>query len=229
MDLLNYAENELATLENMPMSPYTQDEKQWGDLVESSSFLPRVQLYGGTSNACKEGKIPIGHFGIIKTKDEIDADLGVSFDCLPLSWRFKAMDVSNKEAIISVYNPKAEEFKRIVTQSEVKDSGCMYGIEFLVWIPAIAGYATYYLNNASSRREAPNLKALTQPSPRPATVKSKFIKGPKHSWHGPAIVACSTPMDTPDPAEAMEHAQRFANPKESQIEKVEPVSGGRVQ
>lgn len=96
----------------------------------------------------------------------------------------------------------------------------MYGIEFLVWLPEKQLFATFYLSSKTARREAPNLKGLLKDR-KAATVKSNFIKKGRYSWHGPVVGPCSTPFELPPVADMTAHAERFANPKDSEVESVE--------
>lgn len=206
--------NSLAGLD-LPMSKYTEEEKHWGDVVTSASFLPRITLYGTNSVLVAENKITAGNFGVCKSKDVVD-DLGKTFDCMPISWRFKAMEIKG-ETIINVHNPKSPEFIRIQGNAAVPDSGCMFGIEFLIWIPSMGIFATYFLNSKTARREAPNMKALLKQG---MTLKSNLITKGKFRWYGPVVTQCSTPFNQPDPADVLDQATTFANPKESEVEAV---------
>lgn len=231
---------DLATLnQNFPMSVHTQDDKTWGDVVAAGSFLPYISLYGGNSNACKEGAIRIGHFGLVRQKDKIE-DLTSSFNALAIAWRYKAMQIG--DGIISNYNPKSDAFLTIKEKSEIKDSGCMYGIEFLFWVPELPArcFATYYCNSKTSRREAQNIRPfcprpanlqLITPEfpngdpgqgPQPLTLKTNLIKTEKYTWHGPVATQCSIQFALPTVEEIIEQATKFANPKESEVEIVKP-------
>src|SRR4051812_29903731 len=64
-------------------------------IATSVNFLPRVQLFGGSAAPVKRQKFPIGHFGLVTAKDQIE-DLGEEFDFLPLQVRAHAMDMSRK-------------------------------------------------------------------------------------------------------------------------------------
>lgn len=211
--------NELVTAD-LPMSPYTQNEKAWGEIATASSFLKRIQLYTGSSPAIAAGLIQPGHYGLVESKDNV-LDLGVSFDCLPIAWRFKAMEFG--EAVISVYNPEASEFKRIQSKAETADSGCSYGPEFLIWLPTNKMFVSYFMNSKTSRREAGKLKDNLRAA---TTLRVNLIKRGKQMWHGPIITICSTPLPAlPGENEVLDAATKFASPKESEIEEAAPASG----
>jgi hypothetical protein len=195
---------------NLPSNPHDNDET-FKSLVKSAGFPPRLQLFGGNSDMVKEGKIPIAHYGLVTGKDDIK-DLGDEVDLIPVRMRFKAVRIGGEEGAVNYFDPKSEEFKKIVSDSETQNSGCMYGPEFLVWLPDDQKFATYFLNSASARREAPALRGLINQA---ATLKAKLVKTKKYKWHAPQVVACSTPLDAPSEAELIEEVTRFVNPKDS--------------
>jgi hypothetical protein len=203
------------------------DDSVFTEISTSSKFLPRLQMYGGSSDAVKAGLIAMAHYGLVVGKDKID-DMGPSVDIIPLAWRPKAMDISGDD-IISVFNTKAEEFARIVKDSEVQDSGCMFGPEYLIWIPGLKRFATFFMASKSARREAPSMKALLG---KPATLRVEYIKSKKYSWHSPQCIACSTPFrELPEDEDLERVVNDFNNPSEKEIEKVSEAEtgGGRAR
>lgn len=206
---------------DLPVTQYAGDDKDWTGVISASSYLPRLHLFGGNSDAVKEGKIGVGRYGLVRNKDQID-DLTAVVDVLPLSWRYKAMSMK-EEQIVSFYDPKSAGFKDLQARAEIPNSSCTYGVEFLLWIPSLHLFATYYLNSKTARREAPNLRDILV-SKRAASLKVQLITKGKFKWHGPVVTVCSTPIDLPDPVEMMDQATRFANPKESAVEPVAAVT-----
>lgn len=224
--------NEIAKSDNgstdlVVVQAYNDDD--FGSVSSSNKYLGRIMLFGGNSGDAKEGKINIGHFGLVNAK--VLTDLGKEFDCLPIVWRPKAMDIGG-ESIINVHDRNSNEFKRIQEQSEVKDSGCMFGPEFLIWIPSVTKFATFFASSKTSRRSAPNLRERcvvnnsADPSknhgPLPTTFKSVFIKTAKFSWHGPDFFPCSTPFALPTNEAQAEEVERFNNPPKEDVERVAP-------
>lgn len=184
------------------------------DVISSSSYLPRLQLFGANSEAVKEEKIGQGRFGVVRTKDDVE-DLGKNVDCLPLGWRLKAMQIGGED-IITVFDHTSAEFKRIQAESEEQDSGAMYGVEFLLWLPELGMFVTYYLNSKSSRREAKPLRALLG---KASTIESQLVKTKKYSWHAPKVKTNSTPItNLPDAGEMKEELTKFNNPQSSEAE-----------
>lgn len=190
------------------------DDAAFGEIASASTFLPRIMLMQSGSDHVKEGKAQMGHHYMIEGKDKL-IDLTRDTQILPLAWRPKAMDLSDKEAIVTVYNPNDPEFKRIMEKSEETNSNCMYGPEYLVWVPSCKLFATYFMSSKTSRREAPNLKALIG---RAASLKSQLIKGKKYSWFGPVVTICTQAIEVPSMEAVKLEVEKFANPPEKEIE-----------
>jgi hypothetical protein len=156
------------------------------ELTKSGDYLERIQLYQGGSNAAKENKVRPGHYGIPRGED-VD-DLGDKIDVLVFAVRPKALDTSGEVPIAS-HNPESAEFKRIKETAEtVADSGCMFGLEFLVFERTTGKFYTYFASSASARREAG--KMLPTNEPLAITMSSRFVKK-QYSWHVPVVSKCS--------------------------------------
>ncbi len=161
-----------------------------GELTKGGDYFERLQLYQGSSGAAKEGIIAPGNYGIPKG-DTVD-DLGKQVDVLVFALRPKALDTSGETPVAS-YDVESSEFKRIRETAEtVKDSGCMYGLEFLVLERTTNKFLTYFASSASARREAG--KMVPKDNVIAVTLKADFIKKGKYSWHAPVITPCSTPF-----------------------------------
>lgn len=202
----------------IPFTAPKHDMAVFNGLVEGSSFK-RFQLFGSSNDATKEGKIGMGHFGIVDGQELIDA--GDSVDCLICDWRPKAMRLGDEMLVL--HDPEDEAFKKIVSEADVKDSGCMFGPEFMLWMP-VHGFVPYFLNNKSSRYEARAMAALVG---KAATIKSVLVKGKEHSWHAPKVKPCSVPFDSlPAEDEFKAEIERFRNPSIVQKEYAEAAETG---
>jgi hypothetical protein len=200
------------------------DAAIFDEVSKSSDFLPRLQLYGSNSEMVKNGTIPMAHWGLQHDASRID-DLGKQVDIAVLSWRPKAMRIDKAAGVVSSYfDIRNPEFEKVKAESNTQDSGCMYGPEFLTWLPVKAAFATLYMGSKTARRESPRLLPLIG---KAATLNSKLIKGTRFTWHGPTVIACTTPLSVMfDAEELAEQVDKFNNPKESVIEKAEePVAG----
>lgn len=197
-------------------------DKTFDGVAAATKFLPRLQLFGSNSGEVKEGKILMGHFGVVTMKGQPIIDLTDTVDVLVVVWRPKALDMS-EETVISCFDVSNDLFREIAAKSDDSDSGCMFGPEFLVWIPSIEKFATFFCGSKTARRESVNIKTLCG---RAATFKSHLIKKGKFAWHGPRAFECNTPFTSPPHEELMERVDEFNNPPNKIEEKVEPVSSG---
>lgn len=202
---------------NFAMSEYVLDDDNFKEVITSSSYLPRIQLCGSNSELAKNGTVPMGQYALIRSKDDVEI-LSSAFDFFAFSMRFKAMRMGDE--IHSYYDPQADEFKKIVAESETPDSGCVFGVEYLVWVPHTSEYATFYFASKSARRVAPAVRTYLKER-RFATAKSEFVKKQRYSWHAPVITACSMTYELPSVDEMQKQATTFANPPKNEVEKVE--------
>lgn len=211
---LTVFENELAVLDGIKgIQKY--DDDQFALATKAGDYLPRLQLMTSNSEKCKTGKFPVNNYALVSGENM--QDCGRDVDILVISWRPKALEMG--EQIITVYDPKNTGFVRIQDKSNEKDSGCMFGPEFLVWVPSQKKFGTFFMGSKSSRREAPNVKALMR---KPATLKSHLIETAKYSWVSPTVVPCSTPFEMPDVQDLQDEVEKFMNPPATEIEKIEP-------
>jgi hypothetical protein len=193
-------------------------DQDFDAVAKGGDFLPRLQLMISQSQPCKDGSFPVNHYALVEGQQ--NTDLGDAVDILPICWRPKALKIDG-ESVLTFYDPAAVEFKDIQAQSAETDSGCMYGPEFLVWIPSVKKLATFFFGSKSSRREAPNLRARLQQA---ATAKSKKIETTKYTWFAPVITGCSTPIEPPPPDQMegiKEEVAKFNNPPKSNVEKAD--------
>lgn len=212
------SENALATLGQLQAS----DTTALAAASTAGGFLPRVQLYGSKSGACTEGKIPIAHYGLTRDKDQID-DLGEQVEIVVLAGRVKAMEI-NKDGVLVNYDPKSDEYARIAAASDEKDSGCMFGPEYLIYVPKAQTFATFYMASKTARRVSPDV--LTRMH-KAAVLSAKLIKTDKYSWHGPVCKPLDVPtFEVPPVDEIQKHITTFLSPRSSVMEK-DTDGGGR--
>jgi len=172
-------------------------------------YLGRVQLMTSNSGDCKTGVFPINHFAHILEGEQ--NDLGKEIDVLLLEWRAKALDVSDKAHPVSNYDSTSEEFLDIRERSGIANSGCMWGPEFLVWLPSIRKFATFFFGSNSARKEAKKVVAIFQMA-KAATFKPYHIVKSKFDWFVARATVCSTPFEMPDEDEASKQIEKFMNP-----------------
>lgn len=182
-------------------------------VAKNVDYLPRIQVFSGKNKAVLEGKIPMGHFGLVEG-DNI-TDLGASCDVLIIASRAKAMKLADQ--ILTYFDPESPEFQNIVDMSGEEDSGCMYGPEFLVYLPN-EGFATFFFSNKTLRRVAKSMQSRLR---KAATMEVGLIKGRTYTWHGiTAINDCSSFSDIPDFALIEREKIKFINEKSSVVTEV---------
>jgi len=195
------------------------DDSVFKETTKSGDYLPRLQLMTSASEKCKSGEFPINHYALIR--DQNFDDLGEAIDLLVVTWRPKALEIG--EEVVSVFDPEHAEFKRIQDKSSEADSGCMYGPEYLMYIPAKKMFATFFCGSKSARREAPNIQNKLGQA---ATLKAKKIETKKYTWFAPSCTICSTPFEAPDTEELKKAVEKFNNPPATSVEVVEEDKEG---
>lgn len=182
-------------------------QEDFAVVSKAGDYLPRLALFGGTTNACKEGKIRVGHWGVQRNKNTIE-DLGAEADILVVHGHPKALKIDPvTNAITSSYKPNDPLFQAIVDGSEIEDSGCMYGPEFLVYVFGIKDWATLFLSSKSGRGMSAQ---VFQRLRKAATMKAEYIKKGKFSWHAPVCVPCTTIYDLPPTEEIVKVTTKFS-------------------
>lgn len=239
------AENQLALVGlNLP-STELADDGVFNDLAKSNEFLSRLQLYTKGS-AVNRKLIGPGEFGIPESDDSI-IGLGETVDVIALARRPKAMDMSDKEAIIVSYDAKSPAFTEIKVRSNEPDSGCMWGVSFLFIERTTGRLVEFFCGTKSTRSEAgkiypflplsaDQLKAkeaagedvtgLEPHGPLSLTMKSKLVETAKYSWHVPVVVPCSTPFTRIPQVEVINDAvNKFLTVKDGGVQKADAPAG----
>lgn len=194
------------------------DEGDYAGYATGGDFLPRLQLSGASSDLCKTGKAPIGTYSLVHDKDKSD-NLDKQVNLFVLSIRLKALELL-PTGPISFFDAKSEEFKRVAAMSEIKDSNCMAGPEFLVYIPAVKAFATFFMASKSMRNEAPTVKALLG---KAATLTVALAENKKkQKWHVTKTLPCSIPLSPPDNAALQTQLLKFRNPVSATVKAVPP-------
>lgn len=211
------------------------DDAMFNDLAKAVEFLGRLQLVS-KGKLVDKGLVRPGHYAIPESAEEA-LDVGDSIDLIPFARRPKALDMSDRDALIASYDPNSDEFKRIAATSAEKESSCMYGVEFLVFERSTGRFLEFFCGTKSTRSEAKKLypfMALSQADidarnltdvephgPIPLTLKSRYVEKGAYSWFVPVVVKCSTPFSNLPPAERIiAEITKFLNPKNDGVEKV---------
>ena len=202
------------------------DMEVFDELAKSSEYLPRLQLISGKSALAEKGEVQVGHWILVTAKD-VFTDLTKEVQFMPLSSRPKASRLV--DPVMSVYDRKHPEFQKIMDEAGIKDSGSVYGVEFLVWLPSVKMFAALHLHNKSSRAEAKPVQALLN---KPGVLKHRVAKNEKFTWLVPVATASSAPFtEFPDQDKYATVLEKFNNPKDEVVEtEAAPAEGeGRTR
>jgi len=207
----------------VPALPVVSDDqlKVLDDVAQASDFLGRIQLIARNSKYVDAG-FPAGNYGIPGTGEEI-TDLGDEIDIVPLAVRAKALDVSDKDAIISVYDTSNAEFQRI--KNAPKNTGCMWGPSFLVVERSTGKMYEMFFGSPSGRISAAKLRPFlpVEGSPSQPVTLSSELKTGKFRYYVPVVSKCSEPFDSSamqvSSEQIVEEVGKFLNP-EKEVEKV---------
>lgn len=213
--------NDIALFQEGDLPAPITDADQIAKVIATQDYFPRVQLMTSNAAKCKSGDFPINNYALINNKDFTDC--GKQVDVAVLDVRLKALDTSGAQPI-SIFNPEFDEndipigeFKRIMDESDGKDSGCMFGSEFLIYVPEKKAYATFFMGTKSSRRESPKLQGLMH---KGATLMSQNIETSSYSWYAPKIEPCQTELVLPDKQEVLDKIDQFRQEKSTELGEV---------
>jgi hypothetical protein len=211
-------------------------------LSKSSEYLERLQLYT-KGKAIDQGLIGPGRYGVPHSDDNIE-DLGTEIDILPLCCRPKALDMRDKDAIVTNYDPTSEQFREIETTGKTANSGCMFGLTFLIFERSTGKFYELFCGTKSMRNECGKIGAFLPMSeataealetktgkpckahgPLPCTLKAKYVTKGDWGWHVPVCSGCSEPFSNLPPIEALKtEIENFMALKNTEIEKVEETT-----
>ncbi len=214
-------------------------DEVFDEMSQGGDFLGRLQLYS-KGTAINKGLIGVGRWGIPENAEQI-IDLGDKIDIIPFARRPKALDMSDKEAIITNYDATSDEFKRIQSRSSEQNSGCMFGVSFLILERSSGRFLEFFCGTKSTRSEAKKIfpfLALTQPDiaargltgvephgPLPCTLDIRLVERKSFSWHVPVVSKCSSPFTSVPAIERIAaEMTRFCNPSDEGTEKVDEKS-----
>jgi len=182
-------------------------------------YMGRVQLCGSSSSMVTEQKMQVGMYAYIRSKDDF-VDFGKEFNCIPFAYRFAAMRFDPEKTIVN-HDSKSDEFKEIRAESVIKDSKCAYGVQFLIWLPALKEFATFFCGSKSARPEARKIEALRN---KASTFRAKLVSNVSYKWWVPTAFPCSAELTLPNMEVAAEVVAKFMAEKSSVQEEEAPAS-----
>jgi exonuclease III len=157
---------------DFPIQPSDSNQKSL-DALSGSKYLPRVQLIDSNSKLCKEKGVKAGTYLLIRSNDSYD-DLTNTFDTMVLARRAKAVRMG-QAGIFSFFDPEHDEFKKIIDESEVRDSGCFYGPEYLGYLKNQKTWFTLLCASKTARRSSTDINIILQ--------KFDASRRLKKAWH----------------------------------------------
>lgn len=168
---------------------HEQHEANALSVMSASDFFPRLQLIQPASKAIGRKQVKsAGVYSLTKGKDEVE-DLGDTVNIVVCAVRAKAL--RTKGMLMSIFDPKDDEFAKIKNESRVKNSGCMWGPEFLLYLPDYDGgeglFATFFMSSPTQRRSSKSVNARIR---NKATLTSKFIEDEEHGWYATECNDC---------------------------------------
>lgn len=213
-------------------------DADFGAVAAAGDWLPRLGILSGASDLFKSGKATeIGKMLVQWNSDRFRV-LTPEINIISYTWRPKALDMRGATPL-AYFDRTKDTFKAVQDLSNVKDSNCMAGPEFLVWIPDVGELGMLFCGSKSARRVAPNLLALmtyqdpqtglNKIRPTKATLKVKYVapQNSKYSWHAFDVLPCSAPIATqPEADDLEEQIRKFLNPQDSQIEAAPATPAG---
>ena len=206
--------SDIVTLNNMVPALPEQFEEMTKLL--GGTFLPRIQLMAIGSGPVQEKKIEAGNYALIVDQNLID--LTNTFNALPLTPRAKAMKIDKASGTVeAVWDQASAEFIAIQTEADNKPgSGCMFGVEFLMFVPEF-GFVTYFAASASARKSAGKIIQFIQQKSS-ATFGSRLIQK-NHTWWAPTFEVCQEPLESvPNVAEVQEKVEWYLGLGDTTVE-----------
>jgi len=185
-------------------------DESFDDVATATDYLQRLQLL--SKGKYVDSKQAAGGDYAIIIDSETCRSLGDTIDVMVFERRHKALDMSDTNAVLVSYDPKSDLYADIRARSSEKDSGCQYGVEFLVAERSTAKLYGFFFGTKSLRRvlqtmyaympltpqdiERRGLSDVEPHGPLPLTLTSKNVRSRdgKYSWFVPEFHDCSTPF-----------------------------------
>jgi len=210
---------ELISLGDLGIQTSEEMDGELDVLTKTSDYLPQIRVYGSENNLVKEGKFPLGTFGLYHSSDKV-VEMGTEFNAICIAARPRACIIGDTP--VSYYDFKSDSFTEVKDKAMAKTDGHLVGLEYLFWVPNLATFALFFMGTITLRRESSNVKALLG---KGITSKIKLIKGKKYTWHGCECYPCSATMDLPVDSDLRLELDRFKNPPASEMEVVKDGEG----
>lgn len=184
--------------------------------VAGSSFLPYLTLGSGMSKFVNKrpAQLTVGGIGLVSGDN--CTNLGETIVALVLGVRSTAFDYS-VEPTVRCYDGKSATYQSIKERSEVKDSNCSYGPEFLLWLPNQKTFAVFHYGSKTTRNDATRVISLMEANGGvvPLTLSSRPIDNGQYNWFGMSAELYKVeidPANMPTAEKVQVEYNRFLNP-----------------
>ena len=224
---------ELIPAEVFASVPSTQvNPDSFDEVATATDYLQRLQLIS-KGKYVDSRQAQGGDYAVIIDSDTCKV-IGDTVDLLVIARRHKAIDMSDTNSILVTYDPASDLYNDIRAKSSEKDSGCQYGVEFLVAERSTAKLYGFFFGTKSLRRvlqtmyaymplsaddiKRRGLKDVEPHGPIPVTLTSKNVRQKTYSWFVPEFQDCSTPFSEeqlPPPDGIRVELERFLNPEKA--------------
>ena len=200
----------LADLAAQQQETTVSKHNEYLDEIAAGGFLPRLQLMTANSEDCKNGKFPINNFSLVAGDND---DIGKEVKVVVISRRPKALDPTEK---LQSHDPKESVFQDIMTKADASIDRCMYGVEYLIWIPSKETFSTMLFGSKTMRRESPHMTARIG---KMARLTGHEIDTGKYKYWSVQVSPCSEDPDTMPEVELYQKTlEEFNNPKKQEVE-----------
>jgi hypothetical protein len=196
------------------------------------NFLPRLQLLTPNSADVQDGKYPPNTYVLIKNKD--NTDLGQTVTVTVVAGRPKAMDFNSGGCIVE-FDYETERFKSIQSRSTQQQSNCMWGKEYLVYVPKVESFAGLFYGTPTARNSSPEIESLL-PTRTPeglifhsavmSNQKVSNAKNPK-GWYSFKCTGSEAPAELPSIEEVQEEMKKFLTMKSTEVKEEAPETNER--
>lgn len=198
-------ENSLALLNSGGALTSRYDDDVFNGLTIQGGFLPRLNLYSSRSKIVQKDLFKANHWGVVTGKDKLQ-DLGENVVCVPLAYRPMSLDLREKKAV-ALFDPKSKAFADVKAESEKKDSKCMCGIQFLVYVQGF-GLATYYCASKSAKMLAPHIRKLLNQF---VTLGSHTVEAGEWVYRAPLVNLSNVQFEIPNMEDVIAKRNEFIN------------------
>jgi hypothetical protein len=225
-------------------------DESFEEVATSTDFLQRLQLLSkGKYVDARPKQAEGGDYAVIIDSEKCKS-LGNTVDLLVFERRHKALDMSDLAHVLVSYDPQSDLYKDISARSTEQDSGCQYGVEFLIGERSTAKLYGFFFGTKSLRRALQDMYGYmpvtvddirrrkledTEPhGPLPVTLTSKPVRSRngKFSWFVPEFQDCSTPFtrnQLPPAEKIREELIKFRTPDKQETAVVKEERKGRAR